>query len=378
MNVVYITNQPYPAGMAGTKRIRMLAEPMATLHQVEVLVLGSTSYGNAKKGKFNGVKYSHIPFSRKDLLFGFLNARKILQARFIDNEINAIVFYDGVGLKNFWFCTIGRKLDFSTYADVVEDYSVHEENASMALSFLHKVNAQIEKRYSKLLNGIAVISSGLEEKFLSLNMPAERIVRISVCAENYDLNLTKVEKMNEDVRFVYSGSFGVKDGVEHLVDAFCKLKIKFPEATLLLSGKINDKIASKIKGKDGIEYVGLVSDEDFYQFLQDADVLMMTRIGSAYANTGFPFKLGEYMATGNPVITTNVSDISKLFEDKKEVILVEPSNVSSLFKGMEYFMLNRKESKEIGARGKVLGASLFSPLLNGQKLGDFILNTSIK
>lgn len=376
MNIVYITSQPYPVGMAGTKRIRMLAEPMATSHNVEVLVLSSPTNGNAKSGEYHGVRYNHEPFTRTSLLFSFLSARKILEQRYKKGESNALIFYDGVGLKNLWFCTIGRKLGFYTFADIVEDYSVHQENASFALSFLHKVDALIERRYNKLLDGLAVISSGLRAKFLNLNMPDNRIVQISVCAENYAMDLKKTEANSDVVRFVYSGSFGTKDGVEILVDAFIKLQEHYPEAALILSGKINDSIAKKIEGKNGITYVGLVPDEEFYQFLQNADVLMMTRIGSAYANAGFPFKLGEYMATGNPVITTKVSDIAEFLEDRKEAILVEPSSVSSLLEGMKYFMANRDECKQIGARGKAKGAKLFSPALNGKKLGDFLSKMS--
>lgn len=376
MNIVYITSQPYPIGMAGTKRIRMLAEPLAASHNVEVLILGSPVNGNALLGEYNGVKYKHESFSRIGLLLSFLKARKILEGRFQKGQYNALIFYDGIGLKKLWFCIIGKKIGYFTFADVVEDYSVHQENTGLALSLLHKIDFQIEKSYPKLLNGIAVISSGLYNKFLNSGIPRERIVQIPICAENYALKLKPSVKTDTNVRFVYSGSFGVKDGVEILIDAFEKVRVNYSNVELVLSGKINNTISERIKGSERITYVGMIPDEDFYQFLQDADVLMMTRIDSAYANAGFPFKLGEYMATGNPVIATTVSDIATFLENKRDAILVEPSSVSSLLQGMEYFLENRQECKEMGLRGKQKGATLFSPRLNGEKLERFLVKTA--
>jgi glycosyltransferase involved in cell wall biosynthesis len=56
----------------------------------------------------------------------------------------------------------------------------------------------------------------------------------------------------------------------------------------------------------------------------------MTRVGSGYANAGFPFKLGEFLATGNPVITTNVSDVSVYLENYKDCIIVTPEKINEV------------------------------------------------
>ena len=69
--------------------------------------------------------------------------------------------------------------------------------------------------------------------------------------------------------------------------------------------KFNNSFYNKLptsQQNSKIIYFGLIPDDDYYQFLKDADVLLMTRIDSPYANSGFPFKLGEYLATGNAVI----------------------------------------------------------------------------
>ena len=43
---------------------------------------------------------------------------------------------------------------------------------------------------------------------------------------------------------------------------------------------------------------GFLLEDEYYKILPHSDVLLMTRINSKYANAGFPFKLGEYLASG--------------------------------------------------------------------------------
>ena len=128
-----------------------------------------------------------------------------------------------------------------------------------------------------------------------------------------------------------------------------------------------------IKSSRNIHYVGLVPDVEFYQFLVNADILLMTRINSKYANAGFPFKLGEYLASGNPVIATDVSDIGYYLENMEEVIMIEPSNKNSLVKAMNFVLEN--ETDFIGLNGKRKCNVCFNPSTNGELLENFIKKT---
>ena len=56
----------------------------------------------------------------------------------------------------------------------------------------------------------------------------------------------------------------------------------------------------------------------------------MTRTDSAYANAGFPFKLGEFLASGKPVIASNVSDVGKFFTDRHDTMLVKPGECKEI------------------------------------------------
>ena len=374
MNILFISSQPYPNGMAASKRIRLFAEYLAKNNNVKAFICGRSNEANLDEGKKAGVYWKYIKFTRFEYFLSIQKIYKLLKENYSKDKQNILLLYDGIGLTNFMFAIIGRILKYKIFTDIVEDYILHQEKTSFWLSVLHKINVLFDIKINRFVDGIIVISSRLFLKYKSRNFPEENICLIPISAENLKYRFKK--ELSSDFRFVYSGSYGKKDGVEDMITAIKKINLKYPNIQLILSGKINKLIESKIKMDEKIKYIGLVPEDQYYQFLSQANVLLMTRINSKYANTGFPFKLGEYLATGNPVIATDVSDVKTYLEDMRSALIAKPSDVSSLYSKMEYAILNKKETEVIGMNGREICEQYFSPQVNGDKLNSFIKSIS--
>ena len=78
----------------------------------------------------------------------------------------------------------------------------------------------------------------------------------------------------------------------------------------------------------------------------------MTMINSKYANAGFPFKLGEMLATGKPVLATKVGDVNNFLENMVSAILVEPNSAEGIAKGLKFIIENPHQAMTIGLNGK--------------------------
>jgi glycosyltransferase involved in cell wall biosynthesis len=98
----------------------------------------------------------------------------------------------------------------------------------------------------------------------------------------------------------------------------------------------------------------------------------MTRTGSSYANAGFPFKLGEYLATSNPVIASNVSDINLYLVNGKDALIISPDNIDELVEAMKSLIIRPEEANEIGKNGRKKCEKYFDAEINGKKLLEFI------
>ena len=98
----------------------------------------------------------------------------------------------------------------------------------------------------------------------------------------------------------------------------------------------------------------------------------MTRVNTGFANAGFPYKLGEFLATGKPVIASRVSDVGTLLKDRSEVMLVRPGDSGDIVRAVESLIANPTEAVAIGTRGRAKARTLFDCRSQGQALLTFL------
>jgi glycosyltransferase involved in cell wall biosynthesis len=75
------------------------------------------------------------------------------------------------------------------------------------------------------------------------------------------------------------------------------------------------KLVNDMGLNNNFKHLGLVSSEELHLINSAADLLLVCRSNSKFANYGFPWKLGEYCMTSKPIITTRVGDIETYFKD---------------------------------------------------------------
>src|SRR5262249_1079550 len=108
-----------------------------------------------------------------------------------------------------------------------------------------------------------------------------------------------------------------KDGVVTLMRAYASIARRFPDVGLCLIGdsyvrsQIPEyrRIATDFDIADRVTFTGSLRREEVPRHLTAARALALARPSSAQAAAGFPTKLGEYLATGNPVVITCTGEI---------------------------------------------------------------------
>jgi glycosyltransferase involved in cell wall biosynthesis len=192
-----------------------------------------------------------------------------------------------------------------------------------------------------------------------------------------DLSLFSVpeSKRSSNLRIFYGGSYGEKDGCLNLLRAFNILASKYTAVELILTGKpAKAGMSNVLKAiqtssfQERIKFLGYLNDEEYYKLICESDILCMTRTNSDYANAGFPFKLGEMLATGKPVIATNVGDVSKFIIDRKNAVLIPPDSVQEIVSAVEYLLASPDKAAEIGRQGKATVAEHFDSFKVSQSL----------
>ena len=290
-----------------------------------------------------------------------------------NNIKNVLIIFDGINLFNLQFIIFGKIFGYKVILDIVEDKIHSSEKMSVVAKFHIRVSEIILPYFGWLIDGVVVISTTLKKKYKLLFQKID-VELIPCSATNLDFSHKRKTNPEKEIIITYAGSFSQKDGVEYLIDAFCEISKNNKDLLLVLLGGSKKVIKDKVllKNITNIEFVDYLPDADYWQKLSESDILCMTRIGSPYANAGFPFKLGEYLATGNPVVATDVSDISYYLKDKQDFVMAKASDTNSLISALEYLIKHPELRRKIGINGHNKCRKFFNPEINSQTLLRFV------
>lgn len=179
----------------------------------------------------------------------------------------------------------------------------------------------------------------------------------------------KVVAHNSDEYIFYAGSlYEQKDGIESLIRAFKEIIKFFPSLKLKIAGGTKngnreealEELIKELSLQGKIELLGLVDRNKIPVLIKSSKMLVLPRPDTIQARGGFPTKLGEYLASGKPVIVTNVGEIGKYLSDN-EVYFISPHNIiSDLVDTVIEINNNYEKALGIGMKGKQKARKLFS------------------
>lgn len=379
----------YPHGMAGTKRIQNTIDSLKQYPgmAVRVILQRQSSERNILSGVHNGTPYETImgDLFRAKVFFAlpqlYLKTCAALKKALRPDHKNILYLYGPLLLENVVPLSYARSLGYKIVFDMIEDYDLSK---GISNSFYHRVKYHfmtlLSSRIKSLSAGIIVISSHLEKKYQAL---AQGTVPVHYLPISVDLDRFPVKqvRMKSTVTLLYAGTFGMKDGLPVLLDAFDMLAERYGNVHLVLTGR-GDREAMNIffarmeqsRHKNRIDYKGYLDENDYYSLLNDTDIPCMTRVDHAYANAGFPFKLGEFLATGKPVIASRVSDVGRFLKHGHNAMLVQAGSSTEVFEAAEFLINNPESAAAMGVRGREVAESFFDYKQQGKALLTFLEN----
>lgn len=86
---------------------------------------------------------------------------------------------------------------------------------------------------------------------------------------------------------------------------------------------------------------------------------------------GFPTKLGEYPATGNPGVVARVGEIPDYVTDEVNVFMAEPGIVKTLVYKMKTILPDYKHGLAIGENGRNFVIKHFNYKIQTKNISNF-------
>ena len=364
LNVVYVGVGQFPIGDATTKRRRYMVDYMNS-HNISAHILGTTV---KKKKMFNQLvgKYGEADYyslfqfsSKKQFCRYYTNGLRKLKEWYKPDSQNVIIFISKLFIFEWPFYRYAKHLGYKIVFDQVETNMLLNGNMRFLRKIKIIINEWISDRAFRSSDSF-VISSFLWEQ----NKKKYPNMRLCLLPNSTPLLCTNSrKKINNPIKILYSGTYSTKDGVGYLIDGVIKAMERGCKCELYLLGKGQPrdmKVLERAKNKDNIYYLGYVSDEELINITQKCDILCMTRINSKFANYGFPFKLSEYLATGNILLATDIGDVTKYVQNKVSAYVVKPEDSNEIANAICHIEKNPVEAIKVANNGLNVMQKYFS------------------
>ena len=363
-------------------RVRNLFTPLTIREDISIKYLIFSLIGRENllknKAQNKNIFYKTLFYKPNNILSIFnLFLKSLLSIKQMKEKgnVNILYVYGYPNLKNIFIILFAKIFNYRILFDIVEDNFTQNDFRSLKGRINNYFSLIFIRKMWLFADGALAISHHLKELLNNISrhkFPIE-LIPISVDFSNFpSIN----SNTDDNIKFFYGGSFGEKDNIELLLDAFETVSHLFEHVKIIITGKgpvrhmdkLN-KLIEKNSSKDKIMFKGFMPLKDYYNTLNDCDIMCIPRNNTAFANGGFPFKLGEYLASGKAVIASDVSDVKYYLKNEINAILIKPDSKDDLVKAMKTLISNKDLRFKIGEQGRETAKENFD---NSTVTGNFI------
>ncbi len=376
----------FPEGSAATNRVYNYAKGFIKNDvNIEILCFNNSYSGN-KSGTIEGINYySAFEQTHRSRWFvkrrwfqlvKYYNSYKIIKAINQMDHVKVIHCYTSLFKTQLFAFILSRLFG----AKLVMERGEHPMR-NFTGSTLNKIQGKIRLTIEPLLSdGIFCISQFLIDFYLDRGVNKKKLFLSPSTVDNERFqNAYSVPFPFEYI--LYCGNLSAqKDGIPILIESFSRLAEKYPFVKLVLVGSSDTKqeedsfkdIVNELNIDERVVFVGQVPRIEVPAYMCHAKILALARPDSIVAEAGFPSKLTEYLATGNPVLVTEVGDIPIYLHDKENAFIALPDNVDSFTGKLDFILSNYEFAKQVGLKGKELSGSVFNYAYQSNRIINYI------
>jgi len=145
-----------------------------------------------------------------------------------------------------------------------------------------------------------------------------------------------------------------KYGIDVLIRAFAGLCRSRNDLRLLIVGdgpsrKNLEELAANLGLSEKIEFAGRIPNDRVFEYMKKMDIFAMPSVGEGET---FGVAAVEAMATGMPVVASNIGGLPEVVEDGVTGLLTIPGNSESLREALEFYIMNQARRYEDGIKAR--------------------------
>ncbi|MDN5214190.1 glycosyltransferase [Fulvivirgaceae bacterium BMA12] len=386
-HIVYLGAVGFPIGFAEIEKVKLVSRSLINAG-ASVLVISNKGVHKRNKGlevyksgteeeiKYiytTGTPFRPEGFLKRNLLkvYGIVAEIALLFKLAIKKQLDIAIISSKRFNIIFLYYLLSRLLRFKTvlnYAEFNSELSKEKGNKNGINDFL------FEKYAVHLMDGIIPISEFLVD-VLKKKSPTKPYIKIPVLCD-----FSKFDPGNRQAvepYFLFCSSVNNMEVMDFILEAFGRINVNAehylylvvngPDHALAL---FSEAVAQHKKSRFIKTFRNLPYQELVTLYINARGLLIPLRpVPRDIAR--FPHKIGEYCASANPIITTNVGEVVNFFEDNKNAFVAADFAVDDFSQKMEEVLNHPEKAKVVGQSGLELGYKHFNYLHYGDQLMDF-------
>ena len=231
--------------------------------------------------------------------------------------------------------------------------------------------AKLVNNYYKKIDGRITISTA-SKKFISDHFDGEfEIIPNGINISEYSQSVLPIKEIQDGMtNILFVGRMEKRKGLKYLLSAYGELKWDYPKTRLVIlgSGPL-DKETNQIISSRNLNDILLVEDVTNsikMRYFKTCDIFCAPAIG----NESFGIVLLEAMASGKPIVASDIPGYKSVVENNKQGILVPPKNESAIASSILKLLNNPILCNELGQNG-MAKAKEYDWTIIGKKINNY-------
>jgi len=239
-------------------------------------------------------------------------------------------------------------LQYSNAINFITFHSAHDDSLG------YEIFRPLLLRRFKKLKGLIAVSEVARDSVIKYFPGNYRIIPNGVDPVRFSPDVEPFPDLVEEgwINLLFVGRLEPRKGLRYLLKAMPKIVKEFPKTRLLIvgSGPLKKWYQKFIKDeiKDRIYFVGVSPPEKLPRYYASSHIF----ISPATQGESFGIVLLEAMATGIPIIASDIPGYRQVMEDGKEGFFVPPENPEEIANATIQLLENNELRKEMGRKGR--------------------------
>lgn len=387
-HIVYLGSSGFPYGLAEIQKIILISKSLI-LAGNDVTIICNSAVVNGKaysdfltSGSYEKIQYVYTSgspfrsdnFIKRNLLKikGGINEIILLRKRKSDNKLDFAILSTHNFYAVLFYSFLSKIFDFKAILNYVEYFSGVKKKRFQVGKWLN--DKLFDKYAPRLVDGIFPISEFLIRhiKETSSNKKFFKIPGLTDFQRYDDIEILVGEKY-----FIFCGAAPYKEIIQFILNSFAELNNSNVFLYLVINGGEKDmeeikNCISRNPQKEKIKLFSRLTQKQLFTYYKNAIALLIPLRPTFQDIARFPHKTGEYLASGNPVISTNYGEVNYYFKDMENMLLADTYDINLFAEKMQFVLDHPLEAQKLGINGKDIASRIFDYRNQATAINNFL------